>query len=127
MKGLYIIERLNGKPDLGGIVTSHTYDGDDGQFGLYMIADTAPNLNTIRDLAQAIELSRLSESVDEHRPELDLPIQGTVRIRFNQWLTDNHPDWPQIQPGAKFRDAVGEIAQRMNPAFDWNIFDVADV
>ncbi len=127
MKALCLIEMAGGAPITDDVIINYVYGAGDGQWGLYEVAaNEVPTLNDLRDLATTLELMRYAE---EARYEL---LQGTIpgvtRTRYNTWLAEYHPAWPQTQPGEVTDGVFTSLANRItNDAFRFTAFEVMDV
>ena len=103
MKALYMIPVVGGNPVLPEDTSINTaLHAIHNGFGLYTISATAGDLNTLTLQDGVCELLRrgIPEEGEEPPPPFDqMPIPGTMRIRFNAWAADNMPEAPVIKGG----------------------------
>jgi hypothetical protein len=115
-------------PNLGGLAHRGFVQCDptsgDGNWASYIITGTANQLQAINALASVIGLVAVTESGDVRWAELDGTPITNQRNALNTKLAAQ--GWPTVPSGWTWRQIVRAAFRRLNDAFDFDGFDVAD-
>ncbi len=126
-KMLTLIQQIGGSPQLDPVVTpyrGYSLGGQAGNWGLYVLSGTGPQLTAINALAQVIGLVTVTGTGVLRWPELDSVVTTTIRTRVNTWVAAR--GWPTIPAGWTYRQIVQAILQRMGFDDSLRIWDVID-
>ena len=133
MKALYLIPAVGGNPVLpeDTVINTALHALHNG-IGLYTISATAGDLNTLTAQADTVELFRRGVPIEGEEPPppfAEMPIAGTLRLRFNEWAAVNMPDMTPIKGGDRGIVFV-ELVRQMGgnePEFTFVRTDIAEV
>ena len=129
MKAFALIQMNGGLPNLNDGDESLPYCGhvlcaQIGNWGAYMITRTGTQLAAIRDLGlnRVVPICVFTEDGPTYRPELDENLTPAAVDYLNNWVDNEHPDWPRANTGHTYGQVVEFLFQKFHPNFDMRSF-----
>lgn len=130
MPKMFCLINMNGgsDPQLDRSITPYHGSNHIGninrQWGAYLVSGTGPELVAIDALPQVVGIVAITEGGSVKWAELDGVIAAGVRTKLNNWLTAR--GYPNIPASWTNRRAIREVFQRLNPLFDFDLFDIEE-